>query len=123
MADIQNPKQEDHLRFDIAVRLPKAAPLKIKDFETNLPVFEHTVGDLGAVLFDKASLKGSSTPIAVKSIAAGSALSLETSAAKITADKIALHNAGKGKAATQLSVTTSSACVRGPSPSLVVRMC
>lgn len=64
------PAHTDQLRFDVTVRLPASSggpPLRIKGFETDLPLFAHKVGDLrGAVDFQTLSLKTSDMPIIVE---------------------------------------------------------
>ncbi|KAI0764409.1 hypothetical protein BD413DRAFT_606343 [Trametes elegans] len=73
-------------RFSINVRFPVARgrPLRVKAFETNLPMFEHTLADLhGEVHFDSVSLSSKSMPINGHSLEADTA-SLLTSNSHIT---------------------------------------
>jgi len=113
------PKLFRHVRvgFEVTVYLPKAAEegevLKVRRFETHLPFFAHTVGDIGAgVKFGGFGLKTANMPINVESVYATKAhisttngpiegtfnaskfLELSTVHAKIAAS-IGLHNNGE----------------------------
>lgn len=74
------PNYNIHLRFDVVINLPKTSePLHVKNLETAMPLFSHTVGDLAkTVIFDSVSLRGANTPIHVKSLSALTA-KIETS--------------------------------------------
>ncbi|KAI0087089.1 hypothetical protein BDY19DRAFT_956016 [Irpex rosettiformis] len=58
--------------FDVTIRLPRSPsghPLHVKSIETNLPNFEHHVGDLlGSVNFDSLSLRSSNAHIFSRSL-------------------------------------------------------
>ena len=68
------PKRSKHVRvgFETTVYLPKAVEegpgLRVKRFETDLPLFAHSVGNIGggAVEFDAISLKTANMPIFVE---------------------------------------------------------
>ncbi|KAF9464007.1 hypothetical protein BDZ94DRAFT_532508 [Collybia nuda] len=79
------PKR-DYVHYTIIVYLPansKTQPLRIKNFETDLPLFSHSISQLADVVhFDTLSLTTSMMPINVASLSATKAL-VKTSHAKI----------------------------------------
>jgi len=126
------------VNFDITVHLPSGSgksPLKIKNFETNLPLFAHDVGDLAdTVHFDALSFESSLMRISVGSLSA-TEVRLATSSAKIegtfnTSSSLDLSTAnapinvtvglsnGKGTEATRLTMRTTNAAI-GAKMSLV----
>ncbi|KAH9922583.1 hypothetical protein B0H21DRAFT_765961 [Amylocystis lapponica] len=76
------PGWHPRVRFNIVVQFPKPshpALLPISAFETDLPIFEHHVGELqGNVAFDRIHLKSSNAKISAGSLEASS-LSVQTS--------------------------------------------
>jgi len=93
--------REELLQFNITVYLPvRTSRLRINNFETDLPLFTHEVGDLArTVEFQHFSLKASNMPIVVKSLYADHA-SLQTSNGPIT---------GSFNTSTSLELRTSNA--------------
>lgn len=63
-------REEDRLYFDVTVYLPAGVGrnrLRIKNFETDLPLFHHETGALAeTVTFDKLSLKGSNSDMDIR---------------------------------------------------------
>jgi len=71
------PKLSKHVRvgFEVTVYLPKAVEegptLRVKRFETDLPLFAHVVGNIGSgIEFDAISLKTANLPISAESLSA-----------------------------------------------------
>lgn len=64
----ESRSKQDLLQFNITVHLPVGdSHLRINNFETDLPLFAHDVGDLASTVeFRHLSLKGSNMPIVVK---------------------------------------------------------
>jgi hypothetical protein len=58
------------VHFDVTLYLPNAEEgslLEVKNFETDVPLFAHDIGDLeGSVFFDTFKLKSANVPIVVK---------------------------------------------------------
>jgi len=118
--------REDQLQFDVVVRFPvQHSRLLVNAFETELPLFDHTVGDLAkTVEIRRLSLMGSNMPIVVTSLHAhhakvvtsnglitgsfnaSTSLELHTCNAPITAN-VGLLNDPADKA-TDLILTTSN---------------
>ncbi|CAL1712286.1 unnamed protein product [Somion occarium] len=66
----RHPSDEYRTHFEVKVRLPTSAKLEHYDeFETDMPIFAHSVGDLeGNVFFRSISLRTTNDPIDVKSL-------------------------------------------------------
>lgn len=85
---IFTPKLSKHVRvgFETTVYLPRTveegSTLRLKSFETDLPLFVHSVGDIGPrVQFDEVVLKTANMPVGVESLSASKALISTTNAA------------------------------------------
>ncbi|RDB20741.1 hypothetical protein Hypma_012167 [Hypsizygus marmoreus] len=120
------------VHFDVTVYLPKGkdgAVLNVKNFETDLPLYHHHVGDLGShVNFDAISLKSENSAIFVESLDATKAY-LETENSPIdgsfnVTSSLALHTQNAhikvrlnlinnpDHDPTEVTVTTSNAPIR-----------
>ncbi|KAI0944066.1 hypothetical protein AcV7_001986 [Taiwanofungus camphoratus] len=94
------------IRFEIVVRLPRSSSgprLSVKNFQTDLRLFKHTVGGLkDRVLFGSISLSSSNMEISIESLA-GNSVMLSTTNADIT---------GYISTSTHLDLSTSNADIK-----------
>jgi len=80
-------------RVEVVVRIPKAksGALKIKSFETDLPVFRHRLHQLGDVFFDKLDLQTAAASVDAESTIVANVAEVKTAAGSIEGSFNATH--------------------------------